>query len=102
MFLLPGTDEGALKMPRTCVGCGTVVSRRDSHRNRYGEYVCRSCEASGIKFSTYQRVRRWLKRTAPRGLLWIGVLILALIVMATLFRYFTEYNPPTVDPGAGL
>jgi hypothetical protein len=78
------------------------VSRRDAHRNRYGEYICRACEASGIKFSSYRRVRRWFKQAAPRGLLWVGLLLLALFVMAALFRYFNQYNPAPVDPGAGL
>jgi hypothetical protein len=75
------------------VGCGAQVSRQNGHRNRYGEYVCRACEASGIKFSLRQRIRRLLKRSVPKAIFWFGVLLLTLLLMGALFRYVNSYDP---------
>jgi hypothetical protein len=37
-------------MSRICSACGTVVARKECHKNRYGEYICRECQSAGIKF----------------------------------------------------
>lgn len=70
-------------MPRTCSGCGATVSRRDCHKNRYGEYLCRSCQASGMKFTRTKQLRHWAGHT-PAILMWslVGAALVALAVWA--------------------
>lgn len=68
-------------MFRKCSGCGLTVARGDCHRNRYGEYLCRNCQAAGMKFTGAVRLRRWRRRT-PSVILWslTGVVALALAI----------------------
>lgn len=50
-------------MLRKCCGCGSTVSRKDCHKNRYGQYICRTCQAAGLKFTRGARLRYWWQRT---------------------------------------
>lgn len=70
-------------MPRKCSGCGVTVARRDCHKNRYGEYVCRTCQAAGMKSTRTARWRRWLGQT-PGIILWslAGTALIALAIWA--------------------
>ena len=38
--------------------------RDDCHRNRYNEYICKSCQAKGIRFTWRNRLRAYLRRSA--------------------------------------
>jgi hypothetical protein len=72
-------------MSRVCSACGTTVARQDCHKNRYAEYVCRSCQEAGIKFTRAGRLRYWTKgplRKVARGLVYVG---LTLLVMGALY-----------------
>lgn len=70
-------------MLRKCSGCGLTVPRRHCHKNRYGEYLCRTCQASGLKFTKAARWRSWIGQT-PAIVLWslIGTALLALVAWA--------------------
>jgi len=56
--VLPPTSERKYR----CVFCGNVVSRRDCHRNRYGEYVCLACFAQGKRWSAKTLLQRAMRR----------------------------------------
>lgn len=64
-------------MFRKCSGCGLTVSRGDCHKNRYGEYLCRNCQAAGMKFTGAARSRRW-RRRAP------AIILSSLLAMAVI------------------
>jgi hypothetical protein len=66
-------------MYRKCFSCGASVLRQDCHKNRYGEYVCRACQASGVRFSKRSGWRYWLS-LAPVIILW-SVVVTALITL---------------------
>jgi hypothetical protein len=70
---------------KTCVGCGATVARRDCHRNRYGEYVCRTCQEAGIRFSPARsRVYR-LTKLLRASRTWLVCLAVAVAVLATIY-----------------
>jgi hypothetical protein len=68
-------------MYKVCSTCGTNVERKDCHRNRFGEYICRSCQAAGVKFSWRRRLHRLTQKTL-RKILWglTGVSIVVVFV----------------------
>ena len=53
----------ATDQKRSCAGCRQLVAREDCHRNRYGEYICKSCQSKGIRFTWPNRLRDYLRRT---------------------------------------
>lgn len=55
---------------KLCVGCGLTFARRDCHRNRYGEYFCRACQAGGVRSTRLVRLRHGYARVLSR--FWIG------------------------------
>ncbi len=83
--------------PKVCSACGATVARRDCHKNRFGEYICRVCQAAGIKVAPGRKLQRGSRRAAwgfwvgllglaAAGLLaWIGY---ALFMHIDLFRFF--------------
>ena len=42
---------------KTCAACRKVVLRTQCHKNRYEEYICAPCAASGVKFTWRNRIR---------------------------------------------
>ena len=70
-------------MLKTCSACGSTVSRQDCHKNRYKEYVCRTCQAAGIRYTRAARLTYWLQRM-PFVILWslIGTALIALAIWA--------------------
>lgn len=34
--------------PKIFSVCGLTVARRDCHKNRYGKYICKNCQAAGV------------------------------------------------------
>ena len=68
-------------MQKVCFKCGATVARRECHKNRFGEYVCRTCQAAGIKASWAQRLRQMSKKMFRQVLLWLaGAAVAALFV----------------------
>lgn len=54
----------AAEQKRVCAGCRSLVLRDDCHRNRYHEYICKSCQANGIRFTWRNRLREYSRRSA--------------------------------------
>lgn len=68
-------------MSRICSVCGAAVARKDCHKNRYTEYICRKCQAAGIKFTRRGQLRYWMKWALPVFLLSLVIASLALLLM---------------------
>jgi hypothetical protein len=68
-------------MTRVCAECGAVVARRDCHKNRYGEYLCRACLKAGIRSTARGRARSLTRRAAGTGLRWLVYAGLALLLV---------------------
>ena len=79
-------------MPRICTGCGATVSRRDCHRNRYGEYICRGCQAVGIKYSPRHLGRRIATWFRSRLLLGIPLAGLVALLLWTFYSVIMKVN----------
>ena len=54
----------AADQKKLCAGCRSWVLRDDCHRNRYNEYICKSCQAKGIRFTWGNRLREYSRRSA--------------------------------------
>lgn len=75
-------------MTRQCSACGTVVARKECHRNRYAEYICRACQAKGIKFTPHGRRRHGLRRA-------LAPLLVAILFVSVLLWVLWPYLMPT-------
>ena len=53
----------AADQKRACAGCRLLVAREQCHRNRYSEYICKSCQAKGIRFTWPNRLRDYSRRS---------------------------------------
>ena len=77
-------------MLKKCSVCGTAVRRRDCHKNRYGEYICRPCQANGVRFTPRRQLihggKKWLLR-------FVGLLLLT-GVLALFFWWLGQLFPP--------
>lgn len=73
-------------LSRVCSACGTRIERRECHKNRYGEYICRHCQAAGIKF---------VRRTRPTNLISLTtqVFLLGFALASLLFLMTWKYFP---------
>ena len=65
--------------PKACAACGKIVARRDCHKNRYDEYLCKTCRAGGIKFTQGARLRQKSKRVLWRA--WLSVTVSGAVIM---------------------
>ncbi len=68
-------------MTRQCAVCGKVVPRRDCHKNRYMEYICHACQATGIRFTPQGRRQYLLKRLRAPVLIALTVVGIVLLVL---------------------
>lgn len=77
-------------MFRACSACSTTIERKDCHKNRYSEYICRKCHATGIKFTSEGQRRYVMRRARPVILLRLAIAGMALLAISTsLFRFFS-------------
>ena len=40
---------------RVCSACAATVERKDFHKNRYSQYICRQCQEAGVKYTQRKR-----------------------------------------------
>jgi hypothetical protein len=66
-------------MPLNCAICSATVARKDSHRNRYREIICRPCALAGARFTWRNRLRYQLGKVAIW--VWIPVGAAALVLL---------------------
>ncbi len=90
----------ALVRLRVCAGCKKEVPRQDCHRNRYGEYICRSCQAGGLKFTWPHALtgllQRGLKKYGTRLLYVLVALCVIGIFFAVLDRFSSAPAPTPI------
>ena len=82
----------------TCFACSISVDRKDCHKNRYDEYICRKCQSAGVKITLRRRLLNLKKKLQKlefmfwRLLLWSG---LAVSILLMLFRMFESVGNTT-------
>ena len=86
--------------PRNCTFCDQIITRKDCHRNRYGEYVCLECKKKGKRWSSRRRFFRVAKRflkffiiglisvSAASGYVWL---------MVQIMNRISQPRPPAND-----
>ena len=79
-------------IPRKCAICAREVTRQDCHRNRYKEYICRTCQAKGHKFSVHNRLAR-TKRRVTTGLRWLAWTAFFALILGSI--YALGHQPAT-------
>jgi hypothetical protein len=89
----------SMSLLRNCVGCGREVARPECHRNRYGEYVCRDCQAKGFRYSTSRRLGFQLKRFLKIGLRVLAWICLAALVLGCFYYVIDRFaSAPVAAP----
>lgn len=66
---------------KRCATCGNTVDRQDCHKNRFGEYICRTCQAAGLKATPLRKQRHVTKKLLKKVLRWV------LLLVAGVFAY---------------
>ena len=79
-------------MLKKCSACGEVVRRRDCHKNRYAEYICRQCQDKGIRFTP----RRRLIRDGKKWLIRFLLMLVATVAVILFFWWIGQLFPVTV------
>ncbi|MCP5261244.1 MAG: hypothetical protein H6929_07805 [Rhodoferax sp.] len=75
-----------------CSSCKAPVLRRDCHQNRYGELICRSCQAMGVRFTWRRRLRHQLRRSVLS--VWLVLAATGLALLAVwLFEFMRLLQP---------
>jgi hypothetical protein len=77
---------GRPDMSVVCSACGATVDRRDCHKNRYGEYICRKCASAGIKFTRRRRLRLRTQAKLRKYLPMLPVAALILLLIWVLYE----------------
>ena len=86
------SDVYYFAMLRVCYTCGATVRRKDCHKNRYSEYICRRCQAAGKKFTSRGRRRHIMKRALPVFLWGSAVASLLLVAMWMNLLTFDSFS----------
>ncbi len=77
---------------RRCATCGNTVERKNCHKNRFGEYICRTCQAAGLKATPLRKQRHVTKKVIKKmtrwALLLAGGAVAYLLLTKMLFNLF--------------
>lgn len=79
-------------MFRVCSACSATIERKDCHKNRYSEYICRKCHATGIKFTPDGQRHYVMRRALPVILLRLAVACMVLLVISTSLLIFGSFS----------
>ncbi len=75
-----------------CSVCRAPVLRKDCHRNRYDELICRACQASGIRFSWPRRLQHAWGKLGLAMWVFLGAMA-TLLLLAWLFELLRVWQP---------
>ncbi len=75
-----------------CSACKAPVLRQNCHRNRYGEFICRACQASGIRFSWLRRLQHAVGKLGLAVWVFLGAMA-TLLLLAWLFEVVRVLQP---------
>ena len=83
---------------RKCSACDADVERNHCHKNRYGEYICRACQTSGVKVTRRRRLSIWLKKV--ERVVWRAAFIAGSGALAAwiLWQSFERIDSPSSPP----
>ncbi len=79
-------------MFKVCSACSVTIERKDCHKNRYSEYICRKCHATGIKFTSEGQRRYIMRRARPVILLRLAIAGMALLAISTSLLIFGSFS----------
>lgn len=96
--VLPDPPNEEQHRTRHCATCASVVDRKNCHRNRFGEHICRQCQARGIRFSPRYRteIARRRVRTIGSWVIWL------LLLVGAVIGYYGYANQPKNAPSLTL
>ncbi len=77
---------------KVCSGCKKEIPRQDCHRNRYGEYICRACQAAGFKFTWRHLLAQHFKTGFRKYALWVAYLVLGILAVAVFFIVLDRFS----------
>ncbi len=80
---------------RACAACGAMVSRQDCHRNRYGEYICRTCQSAGVKHTLRGTLNKRGKAWALRLLNAVIFAALGFLALRFIVNAVKQWDTPT-------
>src|SRR5659263_519003 len=79
-------------MMRVCSACSATIERKDCHKNRYLEYICRKCRAEGVKFTRSGQRRYFLERERPGIFLGLAIACMVLLAISTSLLTFHPFS----------
>src|SRR5262245_8830084 len=85
---------------RRCVFCGQLVARKDCHKNRYGEYICRGCQKKGKRWthqSRFLNVSKKILRFVLIGLVGLSLASGYVWFMIKIMNQVSPSPPPAND-----
>lgn len=62
---------------KVCSACDATVERKKCHKNRYGEYICRSCLAGGTRSTWRGQLRHFGRWVLPAFLATLAISCIA-------------------------
>jgi hypothetical protein len=77
---------------KVCSTCDATVERKDCHKNRFAEYICRKCQAAGVKSSWHQRLRHSMKKMLRRILLGLTAAALTILLGWMFFNFLARMD----------
>lgn len=89
-----------MPLSKQCAGCGIEVARQDCHRNRYGEYICRSCQQTGFRYTKQKKRQYLLVRITRYALLGLAFIALAGALALAAYVLFDRASSPPAPPAA--
>jgi hypothetical protein len=79
-------------MFRVCSACGATIERKDCHKNRYSEYICRKCHATGIKFTPEGQRRYVMRQAFPVIFLRLAIACMVFLAIAASLLIFDSFS----------
>lgn len=96
---LPARSHSATDL-RTCSACGTAVHRSEVHKNRYAQYICKSCRSDGVRAVGRKKMRHFFSRApvaAAAMLAVVAFLVLAIGILVAGSRFHAYSSGGMVD-----
>lgn len=79
-------------MFRVCSACSSTIERKDCHKNRYSEYICRRCQAAGTKFTPAGQRRYVMERALSVILLRFAIACLVFLAISISLLAFDSFS----------
>lgn len=79
-------------MLRVCSACSATIERKDCHKNRYSEYICRKCHAAGTKFTPEGQRRYVMGRALSVILLRFAIACMVFLVISISLLIFDSFS----------